>query len=311
MVCNNLIVLNMIKKIKVLFPGLLILLVFACSKDDNDLRLKDDFSTDHTCTDLTAIPVEWITAAKTSLHIAYGHTSHGSQITGGMTGLVSFKGKTYDWNNGGSSGALDLHDYAMPGDLGNPNRTQWATETRNYLTSNSDVNVILWSWCGQVSSATETDINTYLNLMSGLEEDFPDVKFVYMTGHLDGTGLTGNLHLRNEQIRNYCKANNKILYDFADIESYDPDGNYYGDKRATDGCNYDYDGDGITKSSGDTALPVGTDKNWAITWQENHTVNVDWYNKPVAHTQPLNGNLKAYAAWYLWARLAGWDGRSN
>jgi len=59
MVCNNLIVLNMIKKIKVLFPGLLILLVFACSKDENDLRLKDDFSTDHTCTDLAAIPPEF------------------------------------------------------------------------------------------------------------------------------------------------------------------------------------------------------------------------------------------------------------
>jgi hypothetical protein len=28
-----------------------------------------------------------------------------------------------------------------------------------------------------------------------------------------------------------------------------------------------------------------------------------------AHTQPLNANLKAYAAWHLWARLAGWTGQ--
>jgi hypothetical protein len=27
-----------------------------------------------------------------------------------------------------------------------------------------------------------------------------------------------------------------------------------------------------------------------------------------AHSQPLNGNLKAYSAWWLWARLAGWPG---
>ena len=45
---------------------------------------------DHTCTKLDQIPAEWIDNAKANLHIAYGHTSHGSQITTGMTGLVSF-----------------------------------------------------------------------------------------------------------------------------------------------------------------------------------------------------------------------------
>ena len=59
------------------------------------------------------------------------------------------------------------------------------------------------SWCGQVSSATEENINTYLSLMNGLENDYPEVTFVYMTGHVDGSGLTGNLHIRNEQIRSY------------------------------------------------------------------------------------------------------------
>ncbi len=88
--------------------------------------------------------------------------------------------------------------------------------------------------------------------MSGLEEDFPDVTFVYMTGHLDGNRLTVNLHLRNEQIRDYCRANEKFLYDFADIESYDPDGNYYLDRNANDGCYYDSNNDGTL------------DANWAI-----------------------------------------------
>ena len=35
-----------------------------------------------------------------------------------------------------------------------------------------------------------------------------------MTGHLDGTGLRGNLHKMNEQIRNFCYNNNKILLNF-------------------------------------------------------------------------------------------------
>ena len=118
-----------------------------------------------------------------------------------------------------------------------------------------------------------------------------------MTGHLDGGGLEGNLHIRNEQIRQFCKSNNKILFDFADIESYDPDGNYYLDKAANDGCFYDSNGDG------------SRDANWAIAWQDLHTEDVDWYVCSSAHSEALNANMKAYAAWHLWARLAGWSGQ--
>ncbi|MDX9928584.1 MAG: hypothetical protein RBS37_01895 [Bacteroidales bacterium] len=280
---------------RLVFYLMAVLLISSCTKDDDPGYASTVF--DHTCTSLDLIPGKWISEARQKLHIAYGHTSHGSQLTNGMTGLVTFRGADYAWNNGGTGGALDLHDYAMPGDLGNPDRTAWASQTRTYLNANSDVNVIIWSWCGQVSTATADDINTYLNLMEGLEEDYPGVTFVYMTGHLDGSGLTGNLHLRNEQIREYCRNNNKYLFDFADIESYDPDGTWYGDKRPTDACDYDNDGDGVRES------------NWAIQWQESHTEGVDWYNCSSAHSQPLNANMKAYAAWWLWARLAGWDGR--
>ena len=276
--------------------AILAVIAVSCSKE-TDLRFVEEGMIDHNTTDLSEIPSEWLTKARSDLHIAYGHTSHGSQVTDGMTGLVSFSGSEYAWNNGGTGGALDLHDYAMPGDLGNPNYTQWASETRNYLSVNPDVNVIMWSWCGQVSSATEADINTYLSLMTRLEEDFPGVTFIYMTGHLDGTGVTGNLHRRNEQIRNYCMANHKFLYDFADIESYDPDGEYYTDKWANDGCYYDDDSNGSLES------------NWAIRWQDSHTEGVDWYSCGAAHTQPINSNMKAYAAWHLWARVAGWDGK--
>jgi hypothetical protein len=251
---------------------------------------------DHSATKLASIPSEWIQAAKEELHIAYSHTSHGSQLTEGMSGLVNFKGSSYAWNNGGTNGALDLHDYAISGDLGNPDRTSWAQRTRAYLAENLDVNVVMWSWCGEVSGATPADINTYLVLMSELERDYPNIKFIYMTGHLDGSGLTGNLHLRNEQIRKFCRDNKKILYDFADIESYNPDGVYFGDKKPNDACAYDTNGDG------------SLDGNWATEWQNTHTQGTDWFTCSAAHTQPVNGNLKAYAAWWLWARLAGWEG---
>ena len=250
----------------------------------------------HQTIDLTRVPLNAIDSARSKLKIAYGHTSHGSQLITGMDGLVSFKGDAYRFSATGAGGALTLHDTPFSGasDLGAPDRTSWASATRTYLQANPDINVVIWSWCGEVSSASEGDITTYLDLMNGLERDYPAVRFVYMTGHLDGSGLTGNLHLRNEQIRAYCAANNKTLFDFADIESYNPDGTYFGDKKPNDNCDYDANGDGTLEG------------NWAIEWQNAHPGA--WFQCSPAHTQPLNGNMKAYAAWWLWARLAGWPG---
>ena len=271
----------------------------------------------HTHTDITAIPQQWFEAAKDELHIAYGHTSHGSQLTNGMNGLVNFANvgglglalpdDIFAWNRGGAGGALDLHDYAMGGDVGY--YPQWEDNTREYLgdpdpatgrgTLHAAVNVIIWSWCGQANDRTEQQmIDTYLAPMTQLELDYPGVTFVYMTGHAEGTGEEGNLHLRNQQIRDYCFANNKVLFDFYDIELYDPDDNYYGDKYVSDNCDYDPDGE----------EPISRSRNWATEWQASHTEDVDWYATSCAHSQSLNCNRKAYAAWALWASLAGWNG---
>ena len=256
---------------------------------------------DHASTKLANIPTTWINQAKQTLRIAYGHTSHGSQLTTGMAGLIEWKGPLYAFNSTGADGALQLRDfygdfggYGIANDLGDPNRTAWEQATRLYLNANPTINVIIWSWCSQVGG-TEAQIQLYLDLMSGLERDYPNVKFVYMTGRVSAKPLTEPTPLRNQQIRDYCAAHNKILYDFADIESWDPDGNYYGDKLVDEDCSYDSNGDGIL------------DSNWAIDWQNAHPG--EWYDCAAAHTQPLNANLKAYAAWWLWARLAGWDGR--
>jgi len=234
------------------------------------------------------IPQSYITLAKSNLRIAYGHTSHGSQLITGMDALA---------NSDSRYSGLVLHDDAFADygayDLGNPDRTTWASATRKYLKAHPSTNVVIWSWCYQVDG-TQAEIQTYLNLMTQLETEYPLVKFVYMTGHLAGTGAAGNVNQRNEQIRAYCAANGKILYDFADIESFAPGGSTnYMLLNADDGCNY---------SGG----------NWAKQWIAAHpgdplttlANNCD----EAAHTERLNAVLKGQAAWWLWARLAGWGG---
>ncbi|MEN6428480.1 MAG: hypothetical protein ABFE13_24295 [Phycisphaerales bacterium] len=262
---------------------------------------------DHTCTDITQIPESAILQAKATLHIAYGHTSHGSQLTTGMTGLVAFanaggKGLAlprdiFAWKRGGANDALDLHDYAMSGDVGY--YPDWVNNTRAYLNNpqNAHVNVILWSWCGQVSGKYNDDtlFPQYIEPMSQLERDYPHVTFVYMTGHVDH-GDDDDNKAANQVIRDYCEANGKVLYDFADIESHDPDGVYY--PFPNDNCDY---------YASQTGALLG---NWAIAWQDSHPVNVDWYSCESAHSEPLNANRKAYAAWWLFARLAGWSGQA-
>ena len=260
---------------------------------------------DHTCTDIGLIPEEAILAAKAVLHIAYGHTSHGSQVTDGMTGLVAFadsggKGMRqrpglFAWRRGGAGGVLDLHDYAMSGDVGY--YPQWVNNTRSYLQAlgHEHVNVVMWSWCGQVDSkyADGRLFSEYLTPMSQLEQEYPLVTFIYMTGHVDHWDDSNN-KAANQIIRDYCRTYNKVLFDFADIESYDPDGTYY--PFPHDNCDY---------YSARSGTKLG---NWAREWQDSHQVNVDWYACGAAHSQPLNANQKAYAVWWLWARLAGWSG---
>ena len=240
---------------------------------------------DHRHTSLGNVPQSAIETAKSTFRIAYGHTSHGSQITSGMETLRS-QNSLYDFSSSGGNGALYYNDNVVWGDLGG----DWESQTRDLLGSNgNNINLVIWSWCGQMSDMSSDDVNAYLSAMNALEEDFPNVIFVYMTGHLDGSGESGTLHRNNQMVRDFANQYNKVLFDFADIESYDPSGSYFLNRSADDANNYD----------------AG---NWSTQWCSANSGSPLCQSVSCAHSESLNCNLKGRAFWYLLARLGGWNG---
>lgn len=248
---------------------------------------------DHHCTNLSLVPENAILAAKQRFRLSYGHTSHGSQIVSGMQLLNDLPSSMYTYTREGTAGSLSLYDTTPGGDLGHAGDLTWEEATRQMLEQPScNRNVVMWSWCGGCSDNTEQGIAMYLNAMEALERDYPDVTFIYMTGHLDGSGAAGNLHQRNEQIREWCRSRGKVLFDFADIESFDPDGNAFLQRFADDGCNY-----------------IGSDgqqHNWADEWCERNPGACS--DCSCAHSHCLNCQQKGKAFWWMMARLAGWQG---
>ncbi len=319
-----------------LFNVLVVVLTIVSCKKDDDGNGTDPIVSgeqalliiDHNCINLGTIPVNWIDTAKNKLHIADDHTSHGSQLITGMealrdldlSNLAGSKGDIYDWRDGAAEGTLDLDDnFTTVDDLGY--EETWAPAIREYLNAaaNAEVNVVMWSWCNIYGH----DIDKYLTNMEALISQYGvdgtkikdgtrtvPVTFAFMTGHTNA-GSTENewTFEANKKIRQHCLDNERVLFDFFDIESYDPDGNYFRDGEANQSNYGTYNGLKDLDDNCSYNLDGGGRGNWASEWRNAHQENIDWYDCYSAHSDALNANMKAYAAWWLWAILAGWSGQ--
>ena len=243
---------------------------------------------DHLCADLGEIPAEWVDSVQAGLAVHYAHTSHGSQLVTGLE-MIEEQTPAFDVEIGycelpDAPGALRLFDgqesetYITP-DL------YWQGEdaldmTRAVLDGNPSLNVSMWSWCTQCDYYSAEEVQDYLESMALLESEYPGVTFVYMTGNAQAEGAEGyNRSLRNQQIRDFCEANDCVLFDFEDLDSwwFDP-----------------------------------SDQQWeqATATFEGHVFPVEhpeFEGDEAGHTTYESCIQKGSAVWWMMARIAGWE----
>jgi hypothetical protein len=278
-------------------------------------------------TALRQIPVQYINAARNNLHIAYQHTSHGTHVSYGLFGLPDYKagddvlfGIT---NRDPQQDKLDFRDnvmaaYAESGvDASDLSRDESAfiQATRNYLDDpeNDEINVVMWSWCsinghdveGTYLPGMQTLINEYgqggskVGIGEGKREN--PVTFILMTGHAETNNNVGNLRPRNQAdtIIGYCKVKGFFCLDYYGIDTHSMDDSYWED-------------------AGDNGNSEAYGGNFYIDYQNSHQLGEHYYENKSSpggsvtfgahNTQHITANRKAFAMWWILARIAGWDG---
>ena len=87
--------------------------------------------------------------------------------------------------------------------------------------SPDDYDAVTMKYCYIDSGA---DFAYYRDVMVDLERTYPGTVFVWWTMPIQTDG-SAQRDAFNHAVRSYCRANGRLLFDIADIESHDPDGN--------------------------------------------------------------------------------------
>jgi len=246
---------------------------------------------DHTCLEVKAdgslaeiIPQVYLDGAR-QLKVLFCHASVGGTIVNAMAGnkgLAKLNASRYLINQQANAEAawFDSHSGLI-----NISRTDWpvnGSKARGFdhLIRNlgyglpSRTNVAFMKYCyidWLPGTNVEPKWTEYRTMMEALEADYPSITFVWWTTAITAAGDGGDLRERfNTLVREYCAAHGKVLFDLADIESHDLQGNP---------C---YD------DIGAEAMYAG----YAVDGQ---------------HPTDIGQMRLASAVWWLLARIAGWQ----
>jgi len=157
----------------------------------NSACLAESIRIDHTSIELSEIPDYWIDQVKGNLRIYYGHTSHGSQLIQGLKSIEAQQGSKYRIATGLTlPKELDALCIRDQGDTYDPR--DFFPTVPGALNSNPEINVVMYGWCGQPSGNNwQSLLNNYIDTMKSLEQQYPSVTFVYMTGHAQEADCAG------------------------------------------------------------------------------------------------------------------------
>jgi hypothetical protein len=163
----------------------------------------------------------------------YGHRSHGSQITVGAELLedlddrYAFDGEYCEAPN--ATGVFPMWDGMTPATGATVVADQYWSDTggvdelRAILGENPSIRYTSWAWSYDLIDQTSQSIQLYLDTMSALELEFPNVTFVYMTGPADAGYDDATHRMRagfNDTIRAFCTTHGKTLFDFEDLDAW-------------------------------------------------------------------------------------------
>ena len=235
----------------------------------------------HQSVDIDQIPLTWLNSAREQ-DIFFTHKSVGSNILDGMLDLQSVDAARYSINIVSTSASwFDTNSgiiHQQPGTNTDP-LSKIAGFDALIRGSYHVADMAMMKLCpgdpipfGTTPAATIWA--NYRDTMTALEVAYPDVTFVWWTFPLStAADDRGNDEkgIFNALMRDYCDTHGCVLFDIADIQSHDPDGNP------------------VTSSAGHEAMWNG-------------------YSYDGAHLNETGRQRIAGAFWWLFARIAGWEG---